>query len=213
MAIRPEAAGAATWLDALHSDGRTWDRAFSTLNTDDLLADRASIPITTRPQRTTDPAVTVDQATIVAVAAIERWRRTVRVLPLLVGSDELRLALRGLSAWFERVCVDADYVTEAPADGIEALHRITRLNTGTPAPEVLVAWWVVRVAHEVVKCRRRLRSMGDRNTMDLPVALSQLELSLYGGYECVIQGSRVHVQEAGPARNALSSVRPPHTAA
>ena len=120
---------------------------------------------------------------MVAVAGMERWRRTVRALPLLAGSDERRVALRGLSAWYERLCVDGEYAMPGPADGIEALHHSAQVNTDPPTEEITTAWWAVRVAEEVVECRRILASREAAAISGLEVALARLEVSLDGGRE------------------------------
>jgi hypothetical protein len=163
-----------------------------------------------RAQDRTDLELAIERATVVAVAAMERWSRTVRALPLRVRSNELCLALRGLSAWYERLCVDDQYAMSGPADGIEALHRITHLTTELPTQEMLTAWWAVRVAEEVAECRRLVASSDDADGIGLEVAMSRLEVAVYGGHERMSQGSLVAVNEATrPAQDELLSVFPP----
>jgi hypothetical protein len=100
---------------------------------------------------------------------------------MLVSSEELRVALRGLSAWFERVCIDGDYVTTAPAEGIDALHHITQQSPDLSTGHATVAWWSVRVAEDIVKCRQLLRPSDTIDDIDLDVAFARLELALYRG--------------------------------
>ena len=122
-----------------------------------------------------DLAVAVGRTTMVDVAATERWRHTVRSLPLLTDSDEFRVALRGLSAWHERLCVDGEYAMPGPADWIEALHHSAQVNTDPPTEEITFAWWAVRVAEEVVECRRLLASREAAAISGLEVALARLD--------------------------------------
>jgi hypothetical protein len=117
---------------------------------------------------------------MVAVAALERWRGTVRALHLRADSDELRVSLRGLVAWYERLCVDGEYATPAPAEGMMALPQIALLVVGSPSEEIVRAWWAVRLAEEVVACRQLLKCGGDTSEDDLGVALSQLEVAMHG---------------------------------
>lgn len=138
-----------------------------------------------RAQGRTDQARAVERTTMVAVAAMERWRRTVRALPLLVETDEFRVALSGLSAWYERLCVDDEYAMPGPSDGIDALQYTAQLITEPPSEALIAAWWAVRLAQEVVECRRFLGSTDDVEEMDLEVALARLEVALHGRDECL----------------------------
>jgi len=135
-----------------------------------------------RAQDRTDLAGVVERVTMLAVAAMERWRRTVRALPWRAGSDEQRMALCGLSAWYERLCVDRQYAMAGPTDAIEAL-RSGQMLTARPSEELVIAWWAVHLAEEVVDCRRLLRSGDDAQGIDLEVAVTRLEVALHGGHE------------------------------
>lgn len=148
-------------------------------------------------QTQSDQAIALGRATMVAVAAIESQRRTMRVLPLLAGSDELRVPLHGLAAWYERLCIDADYATQAPAECIEALRLIAQLVTGIPPYEVGAAWWVVRIAEEVVACRQLLGSGNDADSSRLEMALSQLEIAMDGWQEHSSKGTARSLASAG----------------
>ena len=70
-----------------------------------------------------------------------------------------------------------------PVDGIEALHRSAQVITVHPSEEMTTAWWAVRVAEEVVECRRLLAVQVDVAVGGLEVALARLEVSLDGGRE------------------------------
>lgn len=156
-----------------------------------------------RAQGRTDRALTTERATMVAVATMERWRRAVRVMPPLVSSD-LRVALLGLSAWYERLCVDPEYTMSGPQEGIDALHHATQLNSSQTGDESLMAWWAVRVAEEVVQCRRLLRSTDASECTDLENALSRLEVALQGGHDHLTR-LRVSLDEiTKPAPKALN---------
>ena len=98
------------------------------------------------------------------------------------------MALRGLSAWYERLCVDHEYAMPGPADGIEALHRSSQLITEPPSEVVITAWWAVRLAQEVVECRRLLRfTDDDAEGVGLEVAAARLEVALHGAQERLSQ--------------------------
>jgi len=169
--------------------------------------------MTVRAQARTDLALAVERATMVAVATMERWRRAVRGLPLLVSSDELRVALHGLSAWYERLCVDHEYAMPGPAAGVEALSRC--LHLAEPASEeVLVAWWAVRVAEEIVGCRRLLAGADDTESIVLQLALSRLELAMYGVHEHLSPESIVSANEiTGRTPSALVPMHSRNSAA
>ncbi len=128
-------------------------------------------------------AIALGRATMVAVAAIECQRRRIRTLPLLAGSDELHVPLRGLTAWYERLCEDCDYATPPPAEGLEALPRVAQHITGSARKEIGTAWWAVRVAQEVVACRQLLGSQDHANGSSFELALSRLETAMYGWQE------------------------------
>jgi len=142
-----------------------------------------------RAQSEPDSAIAVERASKAAVAAMDLSRHTVRVLPLLVGSDELRVSLRGLAAWYERLCLDGEYATPAPAECVEALPQIVQLMKGAPPDEVVNAWWAVRVAEEVVSCRRLLWPQADTSGTSFEVALAQLEIAMHGWHEHLSQGT------------------------
>ena len=125
----------------------------------------------TRPRSTGDATQAITRATHLATASLQQGRCAVQTLPRLVNPEELRVALLGLSAWFERVCTEGDYVSTAPADGIEALHQI--------AHDVTVARWAVRVAEDVVQCRLLLRPKDTLGDIDLDVVFAQLELAMH----------------------------------
>ncbi|GEM_PF-6555210 len=148
-------------------------------------------------QSQSDRAIALGRATMVAVAAIESERRTMRVLPLLAASDELRVPLHALAAWYERLCIDTEYATPAPAEGIEALPLIAQLVTGTPRCEVRAAWWVVRVAEEVVVCRQLLGSGDDSDSSKFELALSQLEIAMHGWQQHSSKDTAVIAGERG----------------
>jgi hypothetical protein len=134
--------------------------------------------MTIQTQRPLESDVALEGAATVALAAMRRQRSAVHALPSL-ASKELRVSLRGLVAWYERLCIDREYATPAPAEGIDALPRVT-LDAEAPSYEAVTAWWAVRVAEEVVACRRLLGNENDVHGAEFEVALSQLEIAMYG---------------------------------
>jgi len=109
-----------------------------------------------------------------AVAAMERWRHWVRSLPVMAG-EEHRTALRGLVAWYERVCADERYASFPPVEGMEALLLVEHERSGATARGLVAARWAVRVADAVAKCRQ----VSDGDDQARVVALAKLEVALH----------------------------------
>jgi len=121
-----------------------------------------------------------ESSATVARSALEHWRWALRGVPFTASSDEARIALRGLAAWYERICVDGTYDNPAPADGLDALTAQER------EPDHLrrdvVSHWAVRVAEELAEWRRRgLASDGDPAVTLL--AYAKLDLALRGAFD------------------------------
>jgi len=106
----------------------------------------------------------------------------VRGVPFTASSDEARIALRGLAAWYERICVDDTYDNPAPADGLDALTAQERGPDHLLLRRDVVSHWAVRVAEELAEWRRRgLASDGDPAVTLL--AYAKLDLALRGAFD------------------------------
>lgn len=70
-------------------------------------------------QETASSAITSSSETAFAMAriALDRRRAAVRSVLLTARSEDTRVALRGLAAWYERMCVDAGYCNAPPNRG------------------------------------------------------------------------------------------------
>lgn len=121
-----------------------------------------------------------EQTTTTAVAALQHWRHPVRSLPML-GTGEHGIALRGLVAWYERVCVDERYANPPPADGLGALMLTEQERSAATAEGFLVAWWAIRVAEELVRCRQLAQE--ERGEAAVSVGLARLDVSLQTALE------------------------------
>lgn len=127
-----------------------------------------------------DPSPSLEQVTRNAVAALERWRHWVRSLPR-VANGEHRVALQGLVAWYERLCVDDRYANPPPVDGMDALFQTEQERSSATAKELVAARWAVRVAEELVNCRQVVNQAGDEAA--ITVGVSRLEMALHGAHE------------------------------
>ena len=115
-----------------------------------------------------------EATTRMAVAAMERWRLSVRSLPTL--SSEHESPLGGLVAWYERVCVDERYAIPPPVEGMDALFVIEQERSAAAARGLVVARWAVRVAEELVLCRQMAN---EGNATPEGMGLTRLELALH----------------------------------
>jgi len=115
-----------------------------------------------------------------AVAAMELFRQFVRSLPLVAINDCQR-DLRGLVAWYERVCVDESYAARPPVGGMHALLIAECERSASTAKGLVVARWAIRVAEEVVNLRSTLAWHQDEEA--LSVAQGRLELALQTALE------------------------------
>lgn len=118
-----------------------------------------------------------ETACAVARSALERRRGAVRSVLLSANSEETRVALRGLAAWYERMCVDPDYGKAPPEEGVRALIA---LGDEEPKPikrQLAVAYWAIRVAQELASCQVRWSSE-DSTPDELQLALTKLDLAL-----------------------------------
>ena len=91
-----------------------------------------------------------------ARAGVERWERHVRLLPLAPMTDSCRLALRGLVAWYERVCVDERFIGDPPEDGMDALSQLGQSHVRPPSDPFVTAQSAILVAAELVDYRKLL---------------------------------------------------------
>ena len=117
-----------------------------------------------------------------ARSALEYWRHPVRRVLLAVSVDRDAVALRGLAAWYERLCVDVDYAQNAPDEGLDALVTLRSSFDAMVAHDLLVTYWAIRVAEELATCRARCWSDADGSD-DAGVALAKLELALLSALE------------------------------
>jgi hypothetical protein len=122
-----------------------------------------------------------EASTALARSALEHWRWAVRGVPFTASSSEACTALRGLTAWYERICVDDLYDHPAPADGLDALTALERGSDLDLSRRVVVTHWAVRVAQELAGCRRGLRHDGDLAAAFLE--RSKLDLALQGAFD------------------------------
>jgi hypothetical protein len=127
-----------------------------------------------------DPLQSFEHLSQHAVVALERWRHWVRSLTML-ASGEHRVALRGLVAWYERLCVDGGYANPPPADGMDALFQTEQERSSATAQGLVGARWAIRVAEELANCRQ-LVSQGD-DERAAAVGLSRLEIALHEALE------------------------------
>jgi len=125
-----------------------------------------------------------DAATSAAVArsALEHWLWAVRGVPFMASSDEERTALRGLAAWYERVCIDDAYDNPAPADGLDALTAQEHGPDQLPLRRSVVPHWAVRVAQELTEWRRRGLAI-DGDPAATVLAYAKLDLALRGAFD------------------------------
>lgn len=118
----------------------------------------------------------------VARCALDRRRAAVRSVLLAFRSEDTGVALRGLAAWYERMCVDSDYGNAPPEEGVRALMAMGDEEDKPVTRQLVLTYWAVRVAEEVASCRRRWCSK-DSTPDDLQVALAKLDLALHGAFE------------------------------
>ena len=111
-----------------------------------------------------------------ARTTIEYLRTTVRSVLLGGPSDAGQdTALRGLEAWYERICADGDYCNRPPVEGVKAL---TDLGHGSAEPErrLALAFRAIRLAGELALFRAGSRQ--DPPAKALPVALARMDIAL-----------------------------------
>lgn len=108
------------------------------------------------PQLSPGPAA-IPSATV-ASSTLECWQWAVRRVPVTASSDEARIALRGLAAWYARICVDDTYDSPAPSEGLDALTAQARGPDRLLLQRDVVSHWAVRVAQELAGSRRALAS-------------------------------------------------------
>lgn len=133
--------------------------------------------------RRSDAINRLDHYTKVVVARMERVHPRVRSLPSLVSGEESRASLRRLVTWFERICVDDQYSSPAPEDGIRAMSRAAHPSTGLSGDDVASARWAVHLADEVADCRSHRASGAEKDGVACQVALSRLEGYMSGCHQ------------------------------
>ena len=128
------------------------------------------------------PGPTAELSKTVARSALEHWQWAVRGVLFTSPSDGARTALRGLAAWYDRICVDETYDNPAPVDGLDALTAEERGPDSLLLRHVVVAHWAVRVAQELAECRRRGHG-GDGDPAATLLAHTKLDLALQGAFD------------------------------
>jgi len=116
------------------------------------------------------------QTSELARATIEYLRSTVRSALLGGPSDAgQETALRGLEAWYERICADRDYCNRPPEDGLKALTDLGR-GSAERGRRLALAFRAIRLAGELALFRAG--SWQDPPPESLPVARARMELAL-----------------------------------
>jgi len=120
----------------------------------------------------------------VAHTTLERWRKAVRSALLSAEGPEVSLrALRGLAAWYERMCVDSDYHNPPPQEGLGALVLLGGTSELSPRSSQLAsAHKAIRLAQELAACRAQWHSDEGASSQG-ETALTRLELALHAASE------------------------------
>jgi hypothetical protein len=119
-----------------------------------------------------------------ARCSLEQWQWAIRELPLKATSDPARTALRGLAAWYERMCAEDTYGDPAPMDGLDALTAQEREPGNLVLQRVVVTHWSVRVAQELAGFRRQGLA-GDNDLAAASLAHAKLDLALRVAFDRV----------------------------
>jgi hypothetical protein len=130
--------------------------------------------------RSPDP--TIEDSAAVALCALADWRWAVRGSPSESLSDHARTALLGLVAWYERICVDDQYDSPAPVEGLAVLTARERAPNSVLTHRVVVTYWAVRVAQELAEFRRRRITFEDDPAAVL-LAHTKLDLAVRGALD------------------------------
>ena len=112
-----------------------------------------------------------------AVAVLMRSRRMVRAQLLALDRGDARLALRGLAAWFERMCNDPEYRNPPPEEAMVALAVLGNSSPLSWVDHLAALCRVIHLARELAACRQ-VWSVGDQDLDARVVALTKLELTL-----------------------------------
>lgn len=127
---------------------------------------------------TSDPrhALRLEIAVEVARVSLDRRRGVVRSALLAALSEDRRAALRGLAAWYERMCVDPHYCNNAPEEGTNLLMALAQEDHEPAHRRFKITYWAVRVAEQLANCRARLAAKGS-TPEELDVELAKLDLA------------------------------------
>jgi hypothetical protein len=124
------------------------------------------------------PAPEIDVAED-AADALRGWHRQVREVLVVLDAPKRSEAIRGLAAWYERVCLDGDYTEAPPREGLDIV--VDELALAAQPYDILRALarahWAIRVAEELSNWRQCLRSSGPGSS-PLGLATNRLELAL-----------------------------------
>jgi fermentation-respiration switch protein FrsA (DUF1100 family) len=125
----------------------------------------------------------LDHVLSTAAAALQRWRSSVSALAVLdsAGAGTPTTELRGLAAWYERLCADEQYANPAPSEALEALQRLER-RSDVPGELLGVVRRAVRVAEELARCREVLAVAGGNGRAG-SLAVARLEVALNAAVE------------------------------
>lgn len=127
-------------------------------------------------------ATEVHMAAAVARSALDHWRHIVRASLLTAPLDGVQSALRGLAAWYERMCIDPDHCNPAPPEGLAASVALERTAVGPTERRIEVTHWAVRVAQELAAYRAQFSSTGE-SPVAIGLALAKLDVALLGASE------------------------------
>jgi hypothetical protein len=136
------------------------------------------------PDGVAEPRASFDQTLASAVAALHRWRSWVSALPLMQARAGSQLTeLRGLAAWYERMCADDCYANPPPTEALDVLDELERDGSETNLERLVVVRWAVRVAHELAQCRSLLANGGTDDVRAASIAAARLEVALNAAME------------------------------
>jgi len=110
----------------------------------------------------------------VARNTLEHRRAVVRRAFLTERRERRQQALRGLCAWYERICVDPEYDRSPPDDGLSILLTMAISVNQGENPDLATAYRLIRLAQEVATARAS--SFGDHH--ENGVERARLELAI-----------------------------------
>lgn len=109
--------------------------------------------------RSSDSEQRLEQVSLLARAALERWSRFVHLLPSVAVLETHRDALRALVSWYERVCDDENFTDPPPGDASDVLSEIGLSHLRPASDPFAVVQGAVRIAAELVDYRKQLAEL------------------------------------------------------